>query len=565
MHGKSPGRFKFTLKDDYEFNYSIIIDVLYLDGRPVLQVVDSSTSFQAARFLTDMSAKNAWDTLRICWIDTYQGPPEYIVHDAGKNFSSTEFRQHARSMAIEVKEVPVEAHNSIGKVERYHLPLRRSYEIIRDELDSEQIDKEINLQMAVKAVNDSAGPDGIVPTLLVFGAYPRITDMDPPSLSIVKRAQAIQAATKEVRRLYAQRQVSAALAMRNGPNTKPTLDLPINSDVRVWREKGGWKGPYKLLATNGETCTVAMPHGPTNFRSTVVKPYYTEEALEDEQQRDQANEQQHGEQEQDQAGQISQSDDNEIIVDTNQHQRRGRGRPRGSRNKPKPAINPHHVTEDITDFNDQFVTAIIKELETSMAFMTSKEQADMELSLKLRKEAIITTPGEPFEASWNQEINGLIGKGVFKFGEDDPKKHASVRIFNSRLINEVKGKATNSPYEKSRLVIQAYNDEGKEIILTQSPTIQRASQRVIVAIAPSLLRLGVKLYSRDITQVYVQSTNPSISAKGDARPIPSRHYHDRTKTTLRYPRSRNSLVGYILQAPQRKAFNDHFFVRPMSI
>ncbi len=37
--------------------------------------------------------------------------------------------------------------------------------------------------MAVKAVNDLAGPDGIVPTLLVFGAYPRLTEMDPLSLS----------------------------------------------------------------------------------------------------------------------------------------------------------------------------------------------------------------------------------------------------------------------------------------------------------------------------------------------------------------------------------------------
>ena len=47
-------------------------------------------------------------------IDTYQGPPDYIVHDAGKNFSSTEFRQHAGSMAIETKELPVEAHNSVS-------------------------------------------------------------------------------------------------------------------------------------------------------------------------------------------------------------------------------------------------------------------------------------------------------------------------------------------------------------------------------------------------------------------------------------------------------------------
>jgi hypothetical protein len=70
-----------------------------------------------------MLAKTAWDTLQICWIDTYQGPPDYIIHDAGKNFSSTEFRQHARLMAVQTKEVPVEAHNSIGKVERYHAPL----------------------------------------------------------------------------------------------------------------------------------------------------------------------------------------------------------------------------------------------------------------------------------------------------------------------------------------------------------------------------------------------------------------------------------------------------------
>ena len=59
MHGKSPSRFKFTLHDDYEFNYSIIIDVLHLDSKPVLQVVDSSTAFQAAKFLKDMSAKTA--------------------------------------------------------------------------------------------------------------------------------------------------------------------------------------------------------------------------------------------------------------------------------------------------------------------------------------------------------------------------------------------------------------------------------------------------------------------------------------------------------------------------
>ena len=55
--------------------------------------------------------------------------------------------------------------------------------------------------MAVKAINNSAGPDGIVPTLLVFGVYPQMAKMDALSLSITKRAKAIRTATKEVRRL----------------------------------------------------------------------------------------------------------------------------------------------------------------------------------------------------------------------------------------------------------------------------------------------------------------------------------------------------------------------------
>ena len=45
-------------------------------------------------------------------------------------------------MLIEVKEVPVEAYNSVGKVERYHAPLRWLYDILKEELQGEKLDKE---------------------------------------------------------------------------------------------------------------------------------------------------------------------------------------------------------------------------------------------------------------------------------------------------------------------------------------------------------------------------------------------------------------------------------------
>jgi hypothetical protein len=232
-HGRAPGRFKFTVRDDHDFNHTVFTDVLTIEGKNVIQIVDEGTAFQAARFLTNMSAECAWSTIKECWIDTYLGPPSYVVHDAGTNFASKEFRDNATVMNVEVKEVPVEAHNSIGLVERYHIPLRRAYEIISHEIPS--MSKEHKLQAAVKSVNDTMGPDGLVPTLLVFGAYPRMTTWDTPATSITQRAAAIRKAMEAVRKCHAARKIADALRMRNGPRTDHIADLPLDSDVLVWR------------------------------------------------------------------------------------------------------------------------------------------------------------------------------------------------------------------------------------------------------------------------------------------------------------------------------------------
>jgi len=55
-------------------------------------------------------------------------------------------------------------------VERYYAPLRRVYKIISLEL--KDASKELTLQIAIKAINNSAGLDRLIPTLLVFSAYP---------------------------------------------------------------------------------------------------------------------------------------------------------------------------------------------------------------------------------------------------------------------------------------------------------------------------------------------------------------------------------------------------------
>jgi hypothetical protein len=183
--------------------------VLYLDGKPVLYTVDESTSFQAAYFLRNLTAEHTWEALRASWIDVYLGPPTLIIHDPGTNFSSDEFRGNVYSMGIDIKETPTEAHNSVGLVERYYVPLRRAFDIISKEIP--ELVKEMRLQMAVKAVNDTAGPDGLTPTLLVFGAFPRMSREDKPTPSTIQYTITIRKAMAEVRRYYTARRISDAL------------------------------------------------------------------------------------------------------------------------------------------------------------------------------------------------------------------------------------------------------------------------------------------------------------------------------------------------------------------
>ena len=73
--------------------------------------------------------------------------------------------------------------------------------MIKDKIEDTRVDRTIILQMAVKAINDTAGYNGIIPMLLVFGAFLRMIYLDPPVLSIAQQATAIRKAMTEVTKL----------------------------------------------------------------------------------------------------------------------------------------------------------------------------------------------------------------------------------------------------------------------------------------------------------------------------------------------------------------------------
>ena len=200
-HGCSPDRFTFTLKDDLDFNYNVIIDIMYIRSKPVLHLVDEATCFQARRWLKNVSAQYVWDRLRLCWIDIYLGPPDLVTIDAGEQFMAKKFRQYAANMGIIIKNAPIETHHFIGIVKRYHGPLQQVYSIITTKILG--IEPELAFLMSFKAINNLVGPNGLVLTLLVFDVYPRISELDAPFVSITQRATAMKKAMNKVRKCTA--------------------------------------------------------------------------------------------------------------------------------------------------------------------------------------------------------------------------------------------------------------------------------------------------------------------------------------------------------------------------
>ncbi|KAI0996801.1 hypothetical protein K3495_g11382 [Podosphaera aphanis] len=298
------------------------------------------------------------------------------------------------------------------------------------------------------------------------------------------RAQAPEKAIKMLRQKSANRSVQDALNNRHWPDTSQNFSLPIGSEVRVWRENKGWMGQYKIISINNHNVTVDIPgahSGPTKFRSTTVQPYFHED--------DETNEISENNEDLTKNSSAEENSDYDEYTPPNfgNHAKNKRGRSIGSRNKAK----PHNYQAALQD-------AFLLCEAPNEVMLSTKEENDRNLSLKLRAEGKITANGDQFQASDQLEIDNLIEKGVFEFVKYDELTHVS-------------------SYEKSRLVVQGHSDKEKKETLTQSPSIQRASQRLMIAIAPAIKNiLRADIYPRDITQAYAVSAmalNRTICAK----------------------------------------------------
>lgn len=161
-------RFKVSLPGgDCVFNPTFSIDIMTVHRHAILLIVDRVTKFKASVMLRGESMKAISGCMTRIWFHQYMGIPDVISDDQGPQFISDEWRGLLQLHGITSKASGVKSHNTLGTNERYHTFLKNMFSNVLAEDPS--LYPDLALWTAVKAVNDTASPPRLVPTLLLTG------------------------------------------------------------------------------------------------------------------------------------------------------------------------------------------------------------------------------------------------------------------------------------------------------------------------------------------------------------------------------------------------------------
>jgi hypothetical protein len=212
---RKPMKFQVRFPDDVVFNQESLLDLYWLEKKPALSFVDAGTNFCASRFLAAENAASVWNTFLEAWSLMYGGLPQSIPTDRGSVLLSAEWKNACDLGRIHLRHTGTESHNSLGAGEQIHSRIRSVYSKITSEYPS--LSRELRLSITVKALNDTAGPVGLVPSLLVFGTLPRTPDAPKEFPAQRARLQAMKTARAEYERLISIERIQRGLRKQITP------------------------------------------------------------------------------------------------------------------------------------------------------------------------------------------------------------------------------------------------------------------------------------------------------------------------------------------------------------
>lgn len=159
-----------------------------------------------------------WNDFIDCRVSVYTGFHDSVRWDRETSFLSAEFRENEKHVGIKLHFSGIERQNSIVKGERYHSPLRGISDVFKKE--HYQLPDRIVLKFSNTSINDTMGPNWLVPSLLVYGVFPNFRGPTKTSMKQKERLQALKIARAEMETIVAK---SILLGLYNRDYHRPLI------------------------------------------------------------------------------------------------------------------------------------------------------------------------------------------------------------------------------------------------------------------------------------------------------------------------------------------------------
>jgi Reverse transcriptase (RNA-dependent DNA polymerase) len=303
--------------------------------------------------------------------------------------------------------------------------------------------REVALRVAVKALNDCVGPNGLNPALSVFGTLPQLPILQgriSPDDGQSARDKALNSPMSEYRKYVAEMRIRESL--RSVESESMTMCYRPGKEVLVYREdKKLWTGTFLVVLHEGKIVTVQEATSGENTKTQLfsiasVKPYRKDVTV------------------------LCSSFDSS----TNQ-------------------ISDAHTQNAITDDH-------LRQAPSQDRFMITEVLAQND-PIKL---------SEGFIEAKLSELEGLRKNGTWEviWTHEMP---SNSNVMYGRFVLTIKEKGTSNEVLKARFVAQGFNDKDKQTLVHCALLARKSSTRTMVSFSATH---GWDIQSHDVTKAHVQ-------------------------------------------------------------
>lgn len=261
------------------FNDVISLDAFSVGEYEVAHIIDVKERFSVLKLMPRNTAKELKAAFLTGWVAMF-GVPNFLLMDSSTAALSPEFGEFVEDLGTTILAVPVQAHNSVGIVERHHQSVKHQLQNLAAKLKGEGLTADIRELLSYAQVHHNwmpTGTDGFSPSQRLMGRNFTIPGIDleksalPTLLQIAEdhdpanrtmKAHGLMAILRAEHETVSNSR-KLAKAISHKVRTDKRQKLHFGDWVYVYREdknhiRGRWVGPAKVVGGHSRLVLVEL-------------------------------------------------------------------------------------------------------------------------------------------------------------------------------------------------------------------------------------------------------------------------------------------------------------------